>query len=110
MNLPFTPPAHTQANEADIIASICTRELTAGRWSEDALCELREIRSAACGVIDHEAGHEGFQDARAEMERRLAEWAGEVDFRTFPRLSDEALVAHPRQHRAFNRQHRELGR
>lgn len=97
----------TERNEAEAIAAICTAELSSRLWSEDARGDLREIRSAACGVIDHEDGHEGFQDARAEMERRLGEWADNTDFRTFPRLSDADLVAHSKNHGQFNRQNRE---
>lgn len=97
------PPATT---EAEAIASICARELASTRWSEDARGDLREIRSSALGVIDHCAGHEGFADAQAELERRVSEWADEVDYRTFPRLSDVELVALSRQHKRFQREHR----
>lgn len=94
------------SDEAHAIASICARELATPRWSEDARGELREIRSAACGVLDHEAGHEGFEGARAELERRLTEWADEVDYRTFPRLTDPELVALSKGARKFAREMR----
>jgi hypothetical protein len=97
------PPATT---EAEAIASICARELASTRWSEDARDDLREIRSSALGVIDHCAGHEGFETAHAELERRVSEWAGEVDWRTFPRMSGAELVALSRQHKRFNREQR----
>lgn len=100
--LAITAPEQTAA-EAHEIASICTRELSGPRWSEDARCDLREIRSAACGVIDHEAGHEGFEDARGLMDRLVVDWAEGVDYRTFPRLSDLDLLAHSKGHRQFNR-------
>jgi hypothetical protein len=94
------PPATT---EAEAIASICARELASTRWSEDARGDLREIRSSALGVIDHCAGHEGFADAQAELERRVSEWADEVDYRTFPRLSDGELDWHSKFQRKLLR-------
>lgn len=98
-----------EARQADLIATICAHELTGPHWSEDARCDLREIRSAACGVIDHEAGHEGFEGAQAELERRVSEWAENVDYRTFPRLTDEQLVALSVNQRKFGRENRRAG-
>ncbi len=103
-----TAIAAPEQTEAEQIAAICTRELASPRWSEDARGDLREIRSAACGVMDHEAGHEGFEGALAELERRVADWAEDTDPRTFPaRLTDAELVALSKGARKFNR---EMGR
>lgn len=98
--------AATEQTEAERVAAICARELSGNRWSEDARGDLREIRCAAIGAMDHDAGHEGFEGARAEMERRLADWADDVDYRMFPRLTDTALVAHSKNQRQFYRHER----
>jgi hypothetical protein len=57
-------------------------------------------------VIDHCAGHEGFEDAQAELDRRVSDWADEVDYRTFPRLTDAEPDAHSRDQRKFARESR----
>lgn len=62
---------------------------------------LREIRAAAIAAQDHAAGHEGFEDAPAELDALVTEWAETVDYRTFPRLSDAELVAVSKGQRAF---------
>jgi hypothetical protein len=103
MNAPVRPFA---ALEALQVAETCARELAGPRWSEDARADLREIRSSAFGVIDHAAGHEGFEGSYADMERRLGEWADDVDYRTFARPTRRHLADRRKAQENYRRDRR----
>jgi hypothetical protein len=105
----LTPRDWSEA-EAMQVAETCSRELAGPRWSNDARADLREIRMSALGVIDHAAGHEGFEGAYADMERRLGEWADDVDYRTFARPTRRHLADRRKAQELTARDRRNAGR
>jgi hypothetical protein len=108
----MTAPTPRDWSEAEAmeVAETCSRELAGPRWSNDARADLREIRSSAFGVIDHAAGHEGFEGSYADMERRLGEWADDVDYRTFARPTRRHLADRRKVQENYRRDRRNAGR